>query len=125
MEIDHDTMSVRVDWHQYAPDQVEVWSDLVIEAAFAHGFRYVEFVHGAADVVARGTPGYQGDTVEGRGRIKEILRRRFYRGAWRRWIADRREGLHEISEGSMRIALKENADADRDARWPVIPPPAY
>ena len=27
MEIDHDTLTVRVDWHQYAPDQVETWSD--------------------------------------------------------------------------------------------------
>jgi hypothetical protein len=118
-------MTVRVDWHQYAPDQVEAWSDLVIEAAFVHGFRRVEFVHGATDVVARGTPGYEGEPVEGRGRIKEILRRRLYRGAWRRWVADRREGLHDISEARMVIALRENPSPDPDARWPVVPPPAY
>jgi hypothetical protein len=116
---------VRVDWHRCGPDQVAIWSDRVIEAAFAHGFRYVEFVHGATDVMARGTPGYQGDRVEGRGRIKEILRRRLYRGAWRRWAADRRDGLHEISEARMVIALRENPRPNRDARWPVIPPPAH
>jgi hypothetical protein len=125
MEIDHDTLTVRVDWHQYAPDQVETWSDLVIEAAFAHGFRYVEFVHGASDVMARGTPGYQGDFVEGRGRIKEILRRRLYRGRWRHWVADRREGLHDVTEGRMLVALRENPTPTSDARWPVIPPTAY
>lgn len=97
----------------------------MIEAAFAHGFRYVEFVHGAGDVLARGTPGYEGGAVEGRGRIKEILRRRLHAGAWRRWIHDRREGLHHVSEVQMRIALRENPDPDRDARWPVVPPPAY
>jgi hypothetical protein len=125
MEIDHVTETVRVDWHRYAPDQVETWSDKVVEAAYAHGFRYVEFVHGASDVVARGTPGYGGGRVAGRGRIKEILRRRLYRGAWRRWAADRRDGLHEISEARMVIALRENPSPDRNARWPVIPPPAY
>jgi hypothetical protein len=116
---------VRVDWHQYAPDQVETWSDKVIEAAYAHGYRFVEFVHGASDVLARGTPGYEGDRVEGRGRIKEILRRRYYRGAWRQWVTDRRDGLNDVSEARMLLALKENPKPNRDARWPVIPPPAY
>lgn len=125
MDIDHDSMTVRMDWHQYAPDQVETWSDLVIEAAFAHGFHYVEFVHGAADVAARGTPGYAGDPVDGRGVIKEILRRRYHRGAWRRWVTDRREGLNRLSEGSMTLALRDNPNPDTDARWPVVPPPAY
>jgi hypothetical protein len=123
--LDHDTETVRVDWHQYAPDQVETWSDKVIEAAYAHGYRFVEFVHGASDVVARGTPGYEGDRVEGRGRIKEILRRRYYRGAWRQWVTDRRDGLNDLSEARMLLALKENPNPNRDARWPVIPPPAY
>ena len=125
MDIDNDSMTVRVDWHQYAPDQVETWSDLVIEAAFAHGYRYVEFVHGAADVAARGTPGYAGERVEGRGAIKEILRGRYHRGAWRRWVTDRREGLNRLSEGSMTLALRDNPNPDSDARWPVVPPPAY
>jgi hypothetical protein len=125
MEIDHDSSTVRVDWHQYAPDQVETWSDLVIEAAFAHGFRYVEFVHGASDVVARGTPGFSGEAVDGRGRIKEILRRRLYRGAWRRWVADRREGHHDISEARMVLALRENPNPSDGTPWPVLPPPAY
>ena len=116
---------MRVDWHQYTPDQVATWADRVIEAAFAHGFRHVEFVHGATDVVARGTPGYEGSRVQGRGRIKDILRTRLYRGAWRRWVRDRRDGLHEISEGRMLIALRENPSPKRDARWPVIPPPAH
>jgi len=118
-------MTVRMDWHQYAPDQVETWSDLLIEAAFAHGYRYVEFVHGAADVAARGTPGYAGGRVEGRGAIKEILRGRYHRGAWRRWVTDRREGLNRLSEGSMTLALRDNPNPDSDARWPVVPPPAY
>jgi hypothetical protein len=116
---------VRVDWHRYAPDQVGTWADRVIEAAYAHGFRYVEFVHGAADVAARGTPGYEGAPVQGRGQIKELLRRRLYRGQWRRWAFDVRDGLHDLSEGRMRIALRENPSPRPDRRWPVIPPPAW
>lgn len=125
IELDHDTSTVRFDWHRYAPDQVVTWADRVIEAAFDHGFRYVEFVHGAADVAARGTPGYQGSSVEGRGRIKEILRRRLYRGHWRRWAHDVRDGVHDLSEGRMVIALRENQNPHGGGRWPVIPPPAW
>jgi hypothetical protein len=125
MELDHDTGTVRVDWHGYAPDQAATWADRVLEAAYAHGFDYVEFVHGAADVVARGTPGYEGAGVAGRGQIKDILRRRLYGGQWRRWIAEMREGKHEISETKMVIALRENSQPNRKARWPVLPPPAH
>jgi hypothetical protein len=116
---------VRVDWHRYTPDQVATWADQIVKAAFEHGFRQVEFVHGAADVTARGTPGYEGGRVQGRGQIKDILRRRLYRGHWRRWALEVRDGEHEISEGRMVIALRDNSTPDRAARWPVVPPPAY
>src|SRR2546428_4654048 len=53
IELDPDTGTVRVDWHRYAPDQVETWADRVVEAAWRHGFFRVEFVHGAFDVAAR------------------------------------------------------------------------
>jgi hypothetical protein len=125
MDVDHDTGTVRVDWHGYAPDQAATWADRVVESAFAHGFNYVEFVHGAADVLARGTPGYEGAAVEGRGQIKDLLRRRLYGGQWRRWAVEMREGRHEISEARMVIALRENPRPNRKARWPVLPPPAY
>jgi hypothetical protein len=125
MELDNENATVRVDWHGYAPDQVATWADRVLEAAYRHGFRRVEFVHGAADVVARGTPGYEGSRVEGRGQIKDLLRRRLYRGHWRRWAKDVRQGEHELREGGMVIALLENPKPDAKARWPVIPPPAY
>jgi hypothetical protein len=116
---------VRVDWHGYAVDQVETWADRVVEAAYRHGFRHVEFVHGSQDVAARGTIGHDDPSVQGRGRIKEMLRRRVYRNEWRRWAESVREGNHEISEGRMVIALLENPNPDPKARWPVIPPPAY
>jgi hypothetical protein len=116
---------VRVDWHRYAPDQVATWADPVIEAAYEHGFRRVEFVHGATDVVARGTPGYRGGGVVGRGQIKDVLRRRLYRGHWRRWALDVRDGRHEISEGRMMITLRQNPKPERGASWPIIPPPAH
>ena len=122
---------MRIDWHGYAPDQVATWADRVIEAAFRHGFRCVEFVHGAVDVGARGTPGYQappggaGATVPGRGQIKQLLRSRLYGGQWRRWVQDRGEGNHVVLEGSMSIARLENPAPDPAARWPVVPPPAY
>jgi hypothetical protein len=122
---------VRIDWHGYAPDQVATWADRVIEAAFKHGFRYVEFVHGAADVGARGTPGYEapgerrGSPARGRGEIKKLLRQRLYGGQWRAWAQDRREGNHRVLEGSMSIALLENPLPDPAARWPILPPPAY
>jgi hypothetical protein len=114
-----------MDWHRYAPDQVETWVDRIVEAAHAHGFRYVEFVHGAADVSARGSIGYGGPPVAGRGRIKQILRRRLYTGRWSRWAEEVRSGLHEIEEGRMRVALRANDSPDGRARWPVVPPPAY
>jgi hypothetical protein len=110
---------------------VATWADRVIEAAFRHGFQRVEFVHGAVDVGARGTPGYEapsvrpGATVPGRGQIKQLLRSRLYGGQWRAWVQDRREGNHRVLEGSMSIALRENTRPDREARWPVLPPPAY
>jgi hypothetical protein len=125
VELHPETGTVRMDWHLYAPDQVETWADRIVEAAYRHGFERVEFVHGAADVVARGTPGYGGDRIAGRGRIKDILRRRLYRGHWRRWALEVRSGRHDIDEGRMVIALRENAKPDRNARWPVIPPPAH
>ena len=125
MDIDNDSMTVRMDWHQYAPDQVETWSDLLIEAAFAHGYRYVEFVHGAADVAARGTIGHDSPAIQGRGRVKDVLRKRLYRGQWRRWAEPVRAGHHRIEEGRMVIALLENPRPNSSARWPVVPPPAY
>jgi hypothetical protein len=123
VEIDHDTGTVRMDWHGYAADQVETWADKVVEAAWVHGFDYVEFVHGAGDVTARGMPGYDG-SVAGRGRIKDILRQRFFRGRWGRWARTRAEGGHRIEESRLIIALKENPKPGK-GRWPLIPPPAY
>jgi hypothetical protein len=125
MDLDHHTGTVRIDWHGYAPDQVAIWSDQVIAAAYEHGFNRVEFVHGATDVAARGTPGWRGDQVEGRGRVKGLLRSRLYGKHWRRWARDVREGEHRIFEGRMVVALRENPEPDPAARWPVIPPPAY
>jgi hypothetical protein len=125
MEFDYERRTVRVDWHGYAPDQAATWADRIVESAYAHGFRYVEFVHGAADVPARGTPGYEGVGIGGRGQIKDLLRQRLYRGQWRRWAKDLRAGRHEISETGMLIALRENPRPDTRRRWPVVPPPAY
>jgi hypothetical protein len=125
VEIDYDTATVRMDWHGYAPDQVEAWADRIVEAAWLHGFRSVEFVHGAADVAARGTPGWRGGGVTGRGGIKNMLRARLYRGHWRRWAEGVRSGMHEIGETRMVIALRENTNPDARTRWPVLPPPAY
>jgi hypothetical protein len=114
-----------MDWHGYALDQVATWADRIVQAAWQHGFHYVEFVHGASDVAARGTIGHDSPPVEGRGRVKSFLRTRLYRGDWRRWAQGVREGNHEIDEGRMRLALLENPHPSRGARWPVIPPPAY
>jgi hypothetical protein len=125
MEIDYEHGALRMDWHGYTPDQVETWSDRLLEAAYLHGFVQVEFVHGAADVAARGTPGFGGEHVRGRGRIKDMLRQRLYGNRWRRWALERREGRHRIEESRMVIALRENPRPKRDARWPVLPPPAH
>jgi len=114
-----------MDWHGYALDQVETWADRIVQAAWEHGFSSVEFVHGAADVAARGTIGHDSPTVGGRGRVKDVLRRRLYRGQWRRWAEGVRQGKHEISEGRMVIVLLENPAPKRQARWPVVPPPAF
>jgi hypothetical protein len=125
IELDPGTHTVRVDWHGYALDQVDTWADRVVEAAWKHGLRYVEFVHGAADVAARGTIGHDSPTVAGRGTVKDLLRKRLYRGQWRRWAESVRDGNHQIEEGRMLIALLDNPRPDSRSRWPVIPPPAY
>jgi hypothetical protein len=57
--------------------------------------------------------------------VKEILRRRLYGNAWRRWVAERREARHRVYESRMLVALRDNPDPDSSARWPMIPPPAY
>ena len=125
MEIDHDLGTVKVDWHRYAPDQVALWADKVLQAAYDHGCTTVEFVHGAPDVAARGTPGWAGGGAQGRGQVKELLRRRLYGGRWRRWAKEVRSGEHRILEGTMVIAMRENPKPNRRARWPLVPPPAY
>ena len=116
---------MRVDWHGYALDQVDTWADRVVQAAWEHGLLYVEFVHGAADVAARGTIGHDSPAIQGRGRVKDVLRKRLYRGQWRRWAEPVRAGHHRIEEGRMVIALLENPRPNSSARWPVVPPPAY
>ena len=121
MEIEHDTGIVRVDWHRYAPDQVALWADKGLQAAYEHGFTAVEFVHGAPEVAARGTPGWTGQGAGGRGQVKDLLRRRLYGGRWRRWVKEVRSGEHQILEGRMVIALRDNPKPNRSARWPLVP----
>ena len=125
IELDRDTQTIRVDWHGYAVDQVETWADRIVQAAWEHGLRYVEFVHGAADVAARGTIGHDNPAVVGRGRVKDVLRKRLYRSHWRRWAEAVRDGHHRIEEGRMIVALLENPHPAPTARWPVLPPPAH
>jgi hypothetical protein len=125
VDIDYEAATVRIDWHGYATDQVDAWADRIVEAAWLHGFRSVEFVHGAADVAARGTRGWGGEAAAGRGVTKSLLRARLYRGHWRRWVEEMRSGLHLIDESRMVLTLRENPDPDRRARWPVVPPPAH
>ena len=115
IEVDPDTQTVRLDWHGYAVDQVETWADRIVQAAWEHGFRYVEFVHGAADVAARGTIGHDSPAVGGRGRVKDVLRKRLYGGRWRRWAESVREGNHRIEEGRMLVALLEKSAAEPES----------
>jgi hypothetical protein len=116
---------VRVDWHHYSLDQVDTWADRVVEAAWSHGYEWVEFVHGAPDVGTRGTLGWDGRAAAGRGTIKELLRRRLFGNRWHRWARDRRDGMHRLEEGSMTIALRENPQPRAKAKWPLIPPPVH
>jgi hypothetical protein len=125
VDIDYDTGTVRLDWHGYATDQVDAWADRIVEAAWSHGFRSVEFVHGAADISARGSRGWAGEVASGRGTTKSLLRARLYRGQWRRWVEEVRSGLNVIDEGRMVLALRDNPSPNRRARWPVLPPPAH
>jgi hypothetical protein len=115
---------VRVDWHRYSLDQVETWADRVVQAAWEHGFDHVEFIHGAAEIGARGSFGELGK-ADGRGTIKQLLRRRLFGNRWHRWAREQREGMHRVEEGRMVIALRENPSPRRAARWPLVPPPAH
>jgi hypothetical protein len=126
VDLDPDTHTVRMDWHQYSLDQVETWADRIVEAAWQHGYSWVEFVHGAADVTARGSLGWDGGAGRaGRGTIKQMLRRRLFGNRWHRWARERRDGLHRVEEGRMLIALRENPRPRPGARWPMVPPPAH
>ena len=125
MDIDPDTMTVRMDWHGYGLDQVETWADRIVEAAWSNGFERVEFVHGSPGLGTRGSYGRIGGAPPGRGTIKELLRRRLFSNRWHRWARDRSEGRHEVDEGRMLIALRENPRPARQARWPLVPPPLH
>jgi hypothetical protein len=114
-----------MDWHGYGLDQVETWADRIVEAAYGNGFEYVEFVHGAPDIGARGSLGWKGTNPRGRGTIKDMLRRRLFGNRWHRWARERRDGLHRIEDGRMLIALRSNPRARERAQWPLVPPPLH
>ena len=125
MDIDDYTGTLRVDWHHYSLDQVDTWADRVVEAAWEHGYAYVEFVHGAPDIGTRGSLEWGGQAAAGRGTIKQLLRQRLFGNRWHRWARERREGLHRVEEGRMVIALRDNPHPAKRAKWPLIPPPAH
>jgi hypothetical protein len=125
VEIDPDTLTVRMDWHGYGLDQVETWADRIVEAAWSNGFEYVEFVHGAPDISARGSLGRKGESRAGRGTIKQLLRGRLFGNRWHRWAHERREGMHRVEDGRMLVALRENPRPSRQAKWPMVPPPLH
>lgn len=125
MDIDPDTLTVSMDWHGYGLDQVETWADRIVEAAWFNGFEHVEFVHGSPAFGTRGSFGRTGGAPQGRGTIKELLRRRLFGNRWHRWAHDRSAGLHEVDEGRMLIALRENPRPRRQAKWPLVPPPLH
>lgn len=126
-----------MDWHHYSLDQVDTWADRIVEAAWTHGYEWVEFVHGAPDIGTRGSFGRRSEgaggageggatpRVAGRGTIKELLRRRLFGNRWHRWARDMRQGMHRVEEGNMVIALRENPNPAKRAKWPLIPPPAH
>jgi hypothetical protein len=113
-----------MDWHNYSLDQVDTWADRIVESAWAHGYEWVEFVHGAPDIATRGSFGRTGN-VGGRGTIKQLLRKRLFGNRWHRWAREMRQGMHRVEEGHMVIALRENPKPARGAKWPLIPPPAH
>ncbi len=125
MEVDPDNGTVRMDWHHYSLDQVDTWADRIVEAAWEHGFGYVEFVHGAPDIGTRGSFGRVGQPAGGRGTIKELLRKRLFGNRWHRWARERRDGMHRVEEGHMLIALRENPRPRKNAKWPLVPPPVH
>jgi hypothetical protein len=125
MDVDAHTATVRMDWHGYGLDQVETWADRIVEAAWSNGFEWVEFVHGAPDLATRGSLGWKGGSLEGRGTIKQLLRKRLFGNRWHRWARERREGMHRVEDGRMLIALRENPRPRPQARWPMVPPPLH
>jgi hypothetical protein len=125
IEIDPDKLTVRMDWHGYGLDQVETWADRIVEAAYKNGFEHVEFVHGSPGIGTRGSLGWKGGNPQGRGTIKDLLRRRLYGNRWHRWAHPRLDGLHRVEEGRMLIALRENPRPNKQAKWPLVPPPLH
>ena len=68
-----------------------------VREAFAHGYRQIEFTHGAADVIA--------PVEDGRGRIKWELRRLLESGALDAWVDPARSWP---KSGSLVMALRAN-----------------
>ena len=73
---------------------------------------------------ARGMPGYDG-AVAGRGRIKEMLRQRFFRGRWAALGAAARRGQAPRRGVAPADRAEGEPEARQARRWPLIPPPAY
>ena len=108
MELDPDTGTVRMDWHHYSLDQVDTWADRIVEAAWSHGYEYVEFVHGAPDIGTRGS--YRAGRIGARAAAPS---RSCCAGGCSATagIAGRGSGARGctcVEEGRMLIALREN-----------------
>ena len=125
MDIDPDTLTVRVDWHGYGLDQVETWADRIVEAAWANGFEYVEFVHGAPDIATRGSFGWKGGPAAGPGHDQAAPAQTALRKPLAPLGTERREGMHRVEDGRMLIALRDNPPPSRQAKWPLVPPPLH
>ena len=108
-----------MDWHHYSLDQVDTWADRIVEAAWEHGFEWVEFVHGAPDIGTRGSFGRRSE--EPAEPARDPAGARDHQGAAapppvRQPLAPLgaracAQGMHRVEEGHMLIALRENPTA--------------
>ena len=105
--------SVEVDLHDYSHTTALEEAREKVKEAYEHGFRYIRFIHGAADIRNK---------KEG-GSIKFALRAMLKSGALDRWVEKAQE-KHRLEGGSTLLALRPNP-APGDAEWKEMPLPEY
>ncbi len=113
-EVDIFRKYVEVDSHGYSRITAICVMSEKIKEAYEHGFKYIRFIHGAADIMNK----------ECGGSIKFALREKQRKGELGRWIEEKGSKNHEVSDGYMILVLRKNP-MPIDSGWKEMPADEY